>query len=391
MSVTVPTVRKGKQPVRGPAAPGPGHRPRKQGHGRPGVYLLLLLALAAAFGVYRMAIVRTPAGRIVAHFSNAKVMLANESGFIIRSKETDVLAFSDGSILTLDEDFERYVVAGPWIVGSRPSRMTLFPADGRHAIPVSTNLHPAERHIPVTGGDIAVTFRPGSGLKFGEVWWLRGFSAQGNVLWESKVSYAPYIAACNANILAVGAVDISAGGIPWVICLSRDTGTVLWQRKLEQGFWRNLAFYPAGEISAILDGGVYLMAPDGSPLWVYRPEGNVVSASVSSDVTAIAFLRDLAEPVSKVLGSSAISVIARDGKASWTRVSRDLCPRIYTSEETLVVLESRRVTAYELADGYRFFSTIAGGYPKAYAKGVILVEKDCDITLVDIGISGPAR
>jgi hypothetical protein len=116
-----------------------------------------------------------------------------------------------------------------------------------------------------------------------------------------------------------------------------------------------------------------------------------VSASVSSDVTAIAFLRDLAEPVSKVLGSSAISVIARDGKASWTRVSRDLCPRIYTSEETLVVLESRRVTAYELADGYRFFSTIASGYPKAYAKGVILVEKDCDITLVDIGISGPAR
>jgi hypothetical protein len=391
MSVTVPTVRKGKQPVGGPV-PGPSHRTKKQGHGKPGVYLLLLLAFAAACAVYRVAIVRTPTGRIVAHFSNAKAMLSNESGFIIRSQEAEALVCPDGSILTLDGDFEHYLVAGPWIAGFRQSHMTLLPADGRHEIPVSINLYPTERPIPVTSGDIAVTFRPGSGLKFGEVWLVRGFSGQGNILWESRVSYAPYIAACNGNILAVGAMDISAGGTPWVVCLSRDTGTVLWQKKLEQGFWRNLALYPAGEISAILDGAVHLLAPNGNPLWVYRPQGNVVSASVSSDVTAIAFLRDLAEPVSKVLGSSAISVIARDGKASWTRASRDLCPRLYTSEEdTVIVLESNRITAYELADGYRFFSTIATGYPTAYAKGVILVEKDRDITLVDFGISRPAR
>ncbi len=390
MSVTVPTVRKGKEPVRG-LVPGPIHTTRKQGHGKIRVYLLLLLALGAVFAVYRMAVAKIATEKILARFSNAKVMAASESAFIIESQEGGVLVYSDGTTLPLGENFEGYVAAGSGIAGFRQSYMTLFPGDQSNARSVPVNLHSTERPIPVISGDIAAAFRPGSGLKFGEVWLIRGFSAQGKALWESKVSYAPYFAACNANIVAVAAIDISAGGMPWVICLSRDTGTVLWQRKLEQGFWRHLAFHTDGEISAILDGAVYLLATDGAPVWVYHPEGNIVSASVSSQVTAIAFVRGLAGAVSKVLGSSAVSVIAPDGKISWTRSSRDLCPRLYVSDETLIVLESNRLAAYELADGYRFFTAFANGYPTAYAKGVILVERDRDITLVDFGISGPAR
>lgn len=390
MSVILPTIRKVSHRGQGT---GPESCPGKRGQ-RPKtlvVYVMVVLVLIGALALLKIIAGRLTRVRVLARFSEANVVLAHEAGLVIRTQEGEAMVDPEGRHLAFDRPFELYVTAGSWIVGAGSSQMNLISADSPNEEPVTLQLYAEEKPIYVRGGDIAVTARPDSGLKFGESWCLRGISGKGALLWQTKVPHVPFFAACNGDLLAIGAVDISGEGGPWIICLSKQTGERLWQEKLDPGLWRYLNICDSGQIRAVLDSAAYLFSADGSRLWVHYPDGKVVSATSIAGVTAIAIFRRLAEPISKTLGSSQVTALSHEGEVLWSRTSRDSCPRLFSAESSIVALESNHVVIFRSNDGHRILSAAVNGYPIAYAKGVIVIKEGGDIIMADLGIPDLVR
>ncbi len=389
MSLSFPTVRKQKHH---PAAPErePGRRNDKH---RAGKVIAFAVAVALAGGLYLMCIVQPGATRpkVLAAVPNGELAAIHDSGFVVARDAGFVFMDTHGSSFPVSGSYEYVIASGPWIIGMDPPLMYLItPGQAASEFP-TVRVAQTERPLPLLGGDVVVTSRPQSSARFGEPWSLRAFSGEGLVLWENVIPHAPFTAVCDGQHLVIAAVDISGGGTPWAMCLSRHTGQRHWQQPLGPGAWRHLAVCPDGSVRAVLDSGAYCLTREGAIAWIYRPDGTVVSAAATSGILAVSVSKRLSGSTSLILGNAQIAVLGADGEILWERKCSDSNPRLFIWEGRLIVLESGGLSCFELETGNRLFSYKVDGYPITSAKNVILIHKDRNLALVDPGISKSVR
>lgn len=385
MSVSFPVIRKQKVESKSPGARKPS-RNKKNQRFKVAAYITALICLAAALYFSNIVPSRFARLKVLANIENAELLGVCNTGFVIDNQEHTLFLDVNGLTSPIPGCFEYFLVAGTSIVGMDPPMMSLITADEFELVHVTVRLAPTERPIPMTGGDIVVTQMPKSSIRFGETWVLRAFSQEGAVLWKQAISYVPFIAACSNERLIIGAIDISGGGTPWIICLSKHTGQKLWQQPLNSGVWRSLTFCSDGRISAVLDCALYSLTSQGNILWVYRPGSKIVSAVSNCNISAIATVTKLPDSVSHVLGTTRITVVGADGNTQWSKILRDSLPRLFIYENHLIVLESANASCFRLHDGHKLISVKIDGYPITCVKDVILIYKDRSLTLVDPGI-----
>lgn len=390
MSVSFPVIRKQQERPETPGQPKHSHN-RDRRRLKAAVYITVLLGLAGAlyFGYIAASISARP--KVLAVIADAQLMGVYDTGFIISNQEHTVFLDVNGITSTMPRSFEYFLVAGTSIIGVDPPLMHLIRPNKPGVVHRTVHLAPEERPVPMTGGDIVLTFKPQSSIKFGETWALCALSQEGACLWKQVISYAPFIAACSEQRLIIGAIDISGGGTPWMICLSRHTGQKLWEQPLDAGVWRHLSFCPDGKISAVLDSAAYSFTCEGEALWVHTPGSRIVSAVYDCNVSAIATVSNLPGTVAKVLGATRIDVIGEDGKVRWSKVLQDRLPRLFIWKNHLIVLGSASASCYRLRDGHKLVPARIDGYPITCVKDVILIYKDRSLTLVDPGILKSVR
>lgn len=388
MSLSLPTVRKTKDSQVLPE-PRPGDLARKRFPRKPVILAICALVLVGALCIIYMLHKDVTLPRVVVSIPECELIAIHTLGFVIaRGGSSDFLG-PDGSIYPVAGTYEHIITSGPWILGANPQSIALIHPTDPGPPPLTVRLAPGEKPVPLLEDDVLLTYRPQPETRFGEPWHLRAISPRGSVMWDNQIPYAPLFAQSNERYLIVAAVDISGGGNPWVLCLSKHTGEILWQQSLGAGAWRYLAVTPEGNIRAVLDSCAYCLTPEGQVAWAYRPAGTIVSAVASTDIVAVSVTKDVNAALSNLYGNAQVVVLGPGGDVLWDMKSMDELPRPFIVEGRLVVLESGGFSCFNVDTGEVLFSAKVDGYPIACAKDVILVYKDNGLVLVDAGISKP--
>ena len=390
MSLSVPTVRKTKG---NGELPGP--KPGGLKNRRISRKLLPLTVCALVLGgaLYLTYILTRDSAhlRVLAHIPGGEMVAVHSSAFVVTRQGSLEVVSPDGTVQGAGASYESILPSGPWLIGLSSNSMSLIQPLRPSSPEFSLTLGHGERPVPLLDGDMLITCIPLQGLKFGEPWQLRAISKESKIMWHSQIPYAPLFGISAGGRLIIAAVDISGGGNLWMLCLSADTGKLLWQERLGQGAWRYLALASDGNIMAVLDSWACSITPQGQVAWAYRPAGTILSAVSDSGVLALSVSKAQDGAISKLLGNAQVVALSSGGDILWEYKTTDELPRVFAHDGRLVVLESDRFACLDLQTGGLLVSAKLDGYPITCAKNVILIYKDNGLLLIDPGIPKSAR
>ena len=388
MSLSFPTVRKAKHDGTLPEWE-PERQQRKRISRKHVMFAACAMIVGIALSLLHMIQTGTTRPKVIASVPGGELRASCDSGFVIARDGSLIFLDTDGITGPLPGDYETVINSGAWLVGLEPPFMHLIRPDLPGSQVLTVRLAPGERPVPVLQGDAVITYRPQQDIKFGEPWYLRAVSGEGAVMWDRQLPYAPLFGTSDGRHLVMAAVDISGGGTPWALCVSINTGELMWQQPLGPGAWRYLAISPDGNVRAVLDSCAYCLTADGQVAWAYRPAGMIASAAEHSGILAVSVSNEPSGARTGLFGNAQVMALSKDGEVLWDMKTTEALPRLFVSAGRLIVLEAGKVLCVQPDTGDVFFWAKVDGYPITCAKDVILVYKDDGFALVDPGISSP--
>jgi outer membrane protein assembly factor BamB len=160
---------------------------------------------------------------------------------------------------------------------------------------------------------IVVTSYPAEGGIFGEPWVLTAYSMEGEVLWQAKIPGAPIFIADWDGALAVASYDISAGCIPTLYRLNRETGSIQWSASLPRGVFRRV--HVSGEkLVVVFQDAVSCVDRSGEIVWNLQIERPIITSNFTYDLCVIALWSN--SPYTSRRGY--ISLLNLEGKELWS-------------------------------------------------------------------------
>lgn len=203
----------------------------------------------------------------------------------------------------------------------------------------SLNLVLEGGEIPVFGEGSHILTAHGEGV-FGEKWEVTFSEAIGQKCWTQSLFGPPTNACASGEDLIVCGYDICAGCAPYLYCLAKKTGQILWSVFLPPAIAGAL-YVCDDKVIFVLDGFIHCFGKDGTPLWVYGSAGEITSSCLCGNFLVLAEKPCRRGSAMGFLKFTSLKALSLEGEMIWKRS--------FLGEVTNIVKEGRDTGDYIVA------------------------------------------